>query len=203
MIGSMVVVSVGTDHHPFDRLVQWTERWADQFPERKVVLQRGTSKAPGQLESHELIPHEELRNLFRDATAVVSHGGPSTVMDARMAGKLPIVAARDPKLGEHVDDHQMRFAEHLARYDLARLVKTEAEFHEALAHAMDCPEDFEIPLQETAASAGVVKFGEVVDELLGIETKLTLYELGGVEQREADRRDESERRARERRNGER
>lgn len=173
----LVVVSVGTDHHPFERLAQWTANWATTRSTAKVVLQRGSAGAPAGLESHELIPHDELRALFRSAHAVVSHGGPSTVMDARMAGKLPIVVPRDPSLGEHVDDHQLRFAEHLSVHGLARLVKTEAEFVTALNEVLADPNAYSIAAVDVAASAGVVRFGEVVDELLGIETTLTADQL--------------------------
>lgn len=48
------------------------------------------------------------------ADAVVSHGGPGTIMAAREAGRVPIVVPRLPGLGEHVDDHQVRFARRMA-----------------------------------------------------------------------------------------
>jgi UDP-N-acetylglucosamine transferase subunit ALG13 len=172
--GALVILSVGTDHHPFRRVVDWVAEWAKDHSEHKVIIQRGTAPHPVGVESHELIAHDKLRELFGSATAVVSHGGPSTVMDARMAGKLPIVVARDPEWGEHVDAHQMRFAEHLNRYELARLVLTKEELFAALADALDHPEAFEIPLQDSEASSGVVQFGKVVDDLLGIKTRLQL-----------------------------
>lgn len=174
----LVVVSVGTDHHPFDRLVRWTTAWAANRPTAKVVLQRGSAPAPSGIESHDLIPHDELRTLFSAADAVVSHGGPSTVMDARMAGKFPIVVPRDPELGEHVDDHQLRFAKHLAHHGLARLVVSEDEFVEALHEVLADPESYTIPRSsEGGASAGVVRFGEVLDDLLGVKTPLRMEEL--------------------------
>ena len=33
MTAELVVVSVGTDHHPFDRLVEWVDRWAGEHPD--------------------------------------------------------------------------------------------------------------------------------------------------------------------------
>lgn len=201
MIAPMVVLSVGTDHHPFQRLVDWVAQWSLDHPHTKVVIQRGSVAGPPNMESHELIPHPELRELFRSATAVVSHGGPSTVMDARMAGKLPIVVPRNPDLGEHVDGHQLRFAEHLGRYGLARVAHTEEDLRAALATALATPEEFEIPLAETEASAGVVQFGQVMDNLLGVNTKLRLYDLSGSDEREAQRRQAEDRRRRNRRAG--
>lgn len=169
----MIVFSVGTDHHPFDRLVAWASEWAAVNPEYRVVVQRGTAAAPEGLESHDLIPHDELRRLFAAAEVVVSHGGPSTVMDARMAGRMPIVVPRDSSLGEHVDDHQMRFARHLDRHGLARCATTREEFFTILEKAIADPDSFVIPRQELEAASGVVKLGMVLDELLGIHTQLT------------------------------
>ena len=92
-VDHLVVVSVGTDHHPFHRLIRWVEAFHARRPAVRFIVQRGTSQWPGPaVESHELIPHDELRRLFARATAVVCHGGPSTVMDARSVGRLPIVA---------------------------------------------------------------------------------------------------------------
>lgn len=175
--GGVIVVSVGTDHHPFARLVGWSARWAVDHPECKVIIQRGTTPAPAGVESHELIPHDELRRLFRSARAVVSHGGPSTLMDARMAGRYPIVVPRDPKLGEHVDDHQLRFAEHMGRHHMAYPVNNEEAFRLALDDALADPEAFSVAIEETALSTGVVRFGELVDDLLGIVTTLRLDEF--------------------------
>jgi UDP-N-acetylglucosamine transferase subunit ALG13 len=175
--GRLVVVSVGTDHHPFERLVTWSREWAIANPTYRVVVQRGTVVAPEGVESHDLVPHDELRRLFASSTAVVSHGGPSTVMDARMAGRLPIVVPRDDSLGEHIDDHQMRFARHLARHGLARCATTRDEFFALLAEAIARPQEFRIARQELEAASGVVKLGGVLDELLGIQTELVLDDI--------------------------
>jgi hypothetical protein len=44
----LVLISVGTDHHPFDRLVTWADGWLATRPEGSVrcVVQSGTSRAP-------------------------------------------------------------------------------------------------------------------------------------------------------------
>lgn len=175
-----VMVAVGTDHHPFDRLVEWIDAWAFAHPEVEVLVQRGTSRATAECESVELLPHAELCELFATAVAVVSHGGPSTVMDARMAGRLPIVMARNPAFDEHVDDHQMRFADHLHRHDLAVVVDHEAALHKAIDDAMADPGGYTVPV-ETSAISGVVEFGRVLDDLLQTETPLTPASPAGVE----------------------
>jgi UDP-N-acetylglucosamine transferase subunit ALG13 len=166
-----VVVAVGTDHHPFDRLVGWVDEWAAANPRVSVLVQRGTSAPTGHCPSVDLVPHGELCQHFADSVVVVSHGGPSTVMDARMVGRLPVVVARDPDLGEHVDDHQQRFARHLDRHGLARVANDRDSLHRWLDEALDHPERFAVPL-DAAAIRGVTEFGSRLDELLGTSTPM-------------------------------
>ncbi len=168
----LIVVSVGTDHHRFDRMVRWVEHYVAQHPDLKFVVQRGTSSEPRDIESHELIPHDELRRLFSQSSVVICHGGPSTVMDARAAGRKPIVVPRNPELSEHVDGHQMRFARHLDEQKMAVVVWTETEFFAAIDAALKNPASMNLPIEQKSVPIGVATFGRVVDEILGIETPI-------------------------------
>ncbi len=166
-----LMAAVGTDHHPFDRLVGWIDEWAASRTELSVLVQRGTSIAPRHCASVDLLPHPELCERFARSTVVISHGGPSTVMDARMAGRLPIVVARNPGLGEHVDDHQQRFAQHLRRHKLARVTDDRDELFRLLEEASEFPERFSVA-PERSTVGGVLEFGRQVDQLLGVTTPL-------------------------------
>ncbi len=169
----IVIVSVGTDHHRFDRLIQWTEEFAATRPEVAFVVQRGTSRSPKGVTSQELIPHQEIQEMFRRAVVVVSHGGPSTVMDARGQGRLPIVVPRNPEFGEHVDGHQMRFATHLHTNGIARVANTQTEFVDLLSQALETPADFAIDIADVIVPPGVLRLGQVLDEILGVMTPIT------------------------------
>jgi UDP-N-acetylglucosamine transferase subunit ALG13 len=168
----IVIVSVGTDHHRFDRLIQWTEEFAATRPEVAFVVQRGTSRSPKGVTSQELIPHQEIQEMFRRAVVVVSHGGPSTVMDARGQGRLPIVVPRNPEFGEHVDGHQMRFATHLDTNGIARVANTQDEFVDLLSQALENPADFAIDIADVIVPPGVLRLGQVLDEILGVTTPI-------------------------------
>lgn len=169
MAGPLVVVSVGTDHHPFDRLVTWIDGWAADHPDVRVVVQRGSAAPTATAESETLIPHAELCRLFGQATAVVVHGGPSTLMDARDAGRRPILFPRDPSFGEHVDGHQISFAEHLAGGNLARVAFDLETLGRYLDEALTDPAAYLAPV-DAAPAPGVVAFGRIVDDLLGVAT---------------------------------
>jgi UDP-N-acetylglucosamine transferase subunit ALG13 len=160
-----VFVSVGTDHHPFERLVGWAERWAAAHPEDTVVVQHGTTRAPAGVEHAELYRRDEMRAQLESADAVVISCGPGGVMDVRSTGRRPVVVARRADLGEHVDDHQQAFARHLARTGLAVCVETEQEFAEVLEDARRDAPAWRVQA-ESAAPSGIARIGELIDELV-------------------------------------
>jgi UDP-N-acetylglucosamine transferase subunit ALG13 len=130
---SLVLVMVGTDHHPFDRIVDWVDTAARRYPEHRFLVQHGDSRAPAVAEGSAFLPHGEIRRLLREADGVVCHGGPGTIMDARDAGHVPICVPRDPARGEHVDGHQQRFAALVHQAGVVTRAETVTEFQEALA----------------------------------------------------------------------
>jgi UDP-N-acetylglucosamine transferase subunit ALG13 len=161
-----VMVTVGTDHHPFDRLVGWVDRWAAANPEHACAVQRGTSSPPTACHSEAYVGYDELRAAMAGAWVVVSHGGPATIMDARAVGRLPVVVPRRSDLGEHVDDHQVRFARWIAKRHQILLVEDEAALHLALDSAMAEPDRFRLDDHDPAIDAAVRRFGHLVDGLL-------------------------------------
>lgn len=133
----LVLVAVGTDHHRFDRLIEWVEDWLDgrEYSVRCLV-QHCTSRAPRNAEAHAYLQYDELQAAMSEAAVVVSHGGPGTLTEARSHGHLPICVPRDPANGEHVDGHQLRFARHLAKAGMVTLAETRADFEAALTAAL-------------------------------------------------------------------
>jgi UDP-N-acetylglucosamine transferase subunit ALG13 len=160
-----VFVSVGTDHHPFDRLVEWAERWALDHPDDRVVVQHGTTRPPTNGEFAQLYRRDDMRAQLEAADAVVISCGPGGVMDVRAAGRLPIIVARRNDLGEHVDDHQQSFARHLSDTGLARCVEDEQGFRRALDDARAHPDRFRVE-PERSTPAGIARIGELIDELV-------------------------------------
>lgn len=127
---------VGTDHHPFDRLVGWTDRAARQYPQHRFVVQHGDSRAPVAAEGHAFLAQDQIRQLLDGAVCVVCHGGPGTLMDARDLGHVPICVPRDPGLGEHVDGHQQRFARLMDHAGVVDLVETVEGFDHMVAQRL-------------------------------------------------------------------
>jgi len=135
----LVLVMVGTDHHPFDRLVDWADEVAVRHPDLHVLVQYGASRAPAVAEGIAFLRHEELTALLGRAGAVLCHGGPGTIMDARDAGHVPLCVPRDPARGEHVDGHQQRFVSLVASTGVVRAITTTDQLALELGEVLQAP----------------------------------------------------------------
>ena len=82
-----VFATVGTDHHPFSRLVEAVDAWAARTG-LPVFIQSGTSDPPKHCRHSSLVPYAEMQTMLSSAMGVVSHGGPATIVQIRAAGKL-------------------------------------------------------------------------------------------------------------------
>ena len=164
---SLVFVTVGTDHHPFDRLCAWADAWvsAARHPEIPWFVQSGTSKAPATAPYRDYIRYDEMCSYMSRAVAVVCHGGPATIMDARKLGRVPIVVPRNADLGEHVDNHQQRFAKRMAELGEIHLAQSQDDVFELVEKAIADPSAFATSTDGAAIAAAVAKFEELVDGL--------------------------------------
>jgi UDP-N-acetylglucosamine transferase subunit ALG13 len=163
-VSSLVFVSVGTDHHPFDRLVRWVDAW---LPEGvQCVVQYGASAAPERAEGVAYLDHAALTSLLDEAAVVVSHGGPTTITESRRHGRRPIVVPRDPALGEHVDDHQQRFCARMESKGLITTASDEDGFRGLLDRALADPQEFAVTPGEGDVADSVARFGTLVADLL-------------------------------------
>lgn len=134
---ALVVAMLGTDHHPFSRLVDWVDDVALHLgSEVRFVVQHGASRPPVIAEGRDFLPHDEIVDLLARADAVICHGGPGTIMDARNAGHVPVCVPRDPDLGEHVDRHQQRFADLVHRAGMVTHARTRTDFARAVEEAV-------------------------------------------------------------------
>jgi UDP-N-acetylglucosamine transferase subunit ALG13 len=126
----VILVTLGTHPQPMDRLVDAVEDLIRrQVIAEPVIFQAAVfSRKPDLARTAGIEPFEVLDGWIREARIVICHGGPGTILQVLAAGKVPRVVPRDPSLGEHVDDHQVRFVRWLAErmpivpiWDLATL----------------------------------------------------------------------------------
>jgi UDP-N-acetylglucosamine transferase subunit ALG13 len=165
----LLLVTVGTDHHPFDRLVRWVEAWLGQAPERalRCLVQTGTSRPPEATAAWQpYLEHAELEAAMTRAAAVVCHGGPGTILGARQAGAVPIVVPRQQRLGEHVDDHQVLFSRRLAAEGGVFLAESERGLHDLLDRVVAEPTTFRTPASQRGTAEAVRAFERLVEGLV-------------------------------------
>ena len=161
------VVTVGTDHHRFDRLMDWLESWQAKHPDEVAwIVQHGASRPMRGATAHDMMPRSELLDLLRTADVVITQGGPGGIMDARECGKLPIVVPRLARLDEVVDDHQIAFAEQLAARGMVVAAQTEQQLHAALDRALSDPAQFVASAEASNVAASVARLEAAVERLL-------------------------------------
>ncbi len=110
----MIFVTVGTHEQPFNRLVEYMDKWAAEHDE-EVIMQTGFSTyEPKHCEWSKLYPYSQMVELVEKARIVITHGGPSSFIMPLQIGKIPIVVPRKKEFDEHVNDHQVEFSKAVA-----------------------------------------------------------------------------------------
>lgn len=136
----MIFVTVGTHEQPFNRLIKKVDELvASGDIKEKVVVQTGFSTyKPKHCEAHKMMSFDEMQQALKDARIVITHGGPSSFIEALQFGKVPIVVPRQEKYHEHVNDHQVEFTKLIAKrmnniipvYDVNNLLNTINNYNE-------------------------------------------------------------------------
>lgn len=111
----MIFVTVGTHEQPFNRLVEYMDKWAKKNKE-EVVIQTGFSTyEPKNCKWKKIYDHKEMKRWIGEARVIITHGGPSSFIPPLQIGKIPIVVPRLKGFNEHVNDHQMIFCREVAK----------------------------------------------------------------------------------------
>jgi UDP-N-acetylglucosamine transferase subunit ALG13 len=132
----MILVTVGTNEAPFDRLLEMVDDLASADGDGELLVQHGPSRVrPAKAECVDFLPYDELAAAIRRAEVVVMHAGVGSIMTALANGKRPVVVPRLERLGEAVDDHQLALGR---RLDAEGLV-TCAEDGDTLRAAIAAP----------------------------------------------------------------
>lgn len=145
-----LVATVGSDAHPFDRMVHEVGTWlAQHAPQVEGTLQYGTSQPPRQpdpwREAAPYLDHPALQARLSVAQIVVTQGGPTGISEARRHGIRPIVMPREASLGEHVDNHQLTFCRLLADRGDIVLVEDTEDLRRRLEEALADPMAYTVP----------------------------------------------------------
>lgn len=133
----MIFVTVGTHEQPFNRLVEYMDKWASEHDE-KVIIQTGFSTyEPKNCEWNKLYPYSQMVELVEKARIMITHGGPSSFIMPLQIGKIPIVVPRRKEFDEHVNDHQVEFAKAVAERQRNIIVVEDVDMMENTLAAYD------------------------------------------------------------------
>lgn len=162
-----IFVTVGTDHHLFDRLMRWVDNWVVDPTGPRLIVQSGTSSPPEQVPSRAYLDYEDMCAAIEGSVGVVCQGGPATIMEVRRSGRIPIVVPRRASLGEHVNDHQWLFSKRLARESQIDLCETEDELRVSMRRLIEDPQSFRFQHgDQEHVTAAVAAFAALVDPVL-------------------------------------
>lgn len=122
---SLLFATVGATL-PFDRLTAAVAglKASGQIAE-DVLIQTGVGSTPiSGVTNHETLRFEEIQDLLKRASIVVSHGGTGSIITALREGCHVIVMPRLPQLGEVYDDHQVEIT---AAFELRGLIQSASD----------------------------------------------------------------------------
>ncbi len=108
----MIVVTVGTEQYPFNRLMHWINLLIKQgLIQDEVVIQSGTCTVrPDNTIIHPFLKEEKFRDLLQQADLIIAHCGEGTVLLLDSLDKPYILVPRSFEFKEHVDNHQIEMA---------------------------------------------------------------------------------------------
>jgi UDP-N-acetylglucosamine transferase subunit ALG13 len=144
----VILLTVGTEKFSFHRLVEALDALAapgaELDPKRTgqaLFAQIGSSRStPRHIPFERLVPFERMRGLLAEAEVVVSHAGAGSSLLCLELGQRPILVPRRKQYGEHVDDHQVGFAERLAQFGQVRLLADLSGLGAAIRASLNDPE---------------------------------------------------------------
>lgn len=109
----MILVSVGTEQFPFDRLMSWLEVLKDNdlLQGEEIVVQYGNCRVlPSGVKVYRLLKEDTFRELIQQARLVIAHCGEGTVLLLDTLELPYILVPRSKRFNEHVDEHQVELA---------------------------------------------------------------------------------------------
>jgi UDP-N-acetylglucosamine transferase subunit ALG13 len=136
----MIKVAIGTEKFPMVKVFKWLERAIDDgyLPkDEEILVQSGVTEYSPRYQNIKLIPtvpYQQQMQEFKDARICIIHAGMGNLLDLADLGRLPIIIPRDPKLGEHLDSHQLDFCKVAAQELPLPIAYTYEQFVVAIQH---------------------------------------------------------------------
>lgn len=133
----VILVTLGTHPQPMDRVVSAIDDLLERgvISDHVIIQSAAFGRIPRLAQAVGIADYETLAAWAQGADVIVTHGGPGSIMLALAAGRQPVVIPRRADQGEHVDDHQLRFARWLTKRRGLTLVEDMTTLGEAIEQA--------------------------------------------------------------------
>jgi beta-1,4-N-acetylglucosaminyltransferase len=106
----MILVTVGTHPHGFERLVRAADELALNLDERLVIQSGSSHYAPLYAEHFSFVTSQHMESLIHDARVVVAHAAAGTALLVLQQYRPLVLVPRSKAHHEAVDDHQLQLA---------------------------------------------------------------------------------------------
>jgi UDP-N-acetylglucosamine transferase subunit ALG13 len=111
----MIIATLGTHPAPMDRLVSALDE-IEQENEDIFIQAASFNLLPKKAKILPIMGFEEYQAHLEMADFIICHGAAATIHSiVESIGKTPLVVPRRQRYGEHVDDHQVKFAEFMTK----------------------------------------------------------------------------------------
>lgn len=112
----MILVTLGTQDKPFNRLLDAVQKQIDNgVIKEKVVVQAGLTKFNSKdMKIYDLIPYEKFDKLVKECDILITHGGVASILNGLRNNKKVIAAARLKEYGEHTNNHQLQIIDNFS-----------------------------------------------------------------------------------------
>jgi UDP-N-acetylglucosamine transferase subunit ALG13 len=125
----MILVIMGMEVHPFDRLARAIDELAggELFKEEFFIQLGACTYEPKHARFERFLPFGDLCEKIRSSSAVITHAGAGSTLTCIQQGKFPIMVPRRASEGEHIDDHQLPFTRKMCEVGHATVVHEMSE----------------------------------------------------------------------------
>jgi len=133
----VIFVIMGMEVHPFDRLARAVDELArtGAMGEEFFVQLGACTYQPHHARFERFLSFGDVCEQIRRASVAVTHAGAGSTLVCIEQGKHPVMVPRRSRHGEHVDEHQVPFADKLGKAGLATVVHEMDELPAAIAAA--------------------------------------------------------------------
>jgi UDP-N-acetylglucosamine transferase subunit ALG13 len=152
----MIFVITGTESFPFNRFIKEIDALKkNNSIKDSVFVQLGScSYEPEHCSWKRFLSFGEMSEHIQKASLVIAHAGAGTTLLCLQLGKRPLLVTRKKKYGEHLDDHQVPFAQNMKKlgyavvaYEIDEIAGCLKEFNDPSSHISQIKKDNSVLLR--------------------------------------------------------